>query len=133
MSTNIKITILLMTGILVISAAMYKQNLQTDIQSVKNNYHKTAKNINIIKQIDTKYGQKSNNKRELNSILNRYSKNIVSKKEDKNGMEFIISKLDQNSINVLSKSLINSGLKILSFKIKRVDDHTAELSAKVLF
>ena len=133
MNINNKLIILLTFGIISICTFIYLQKLKTNVLEQSSLYEKTSNEISVIKQLKTYYGDKKSNKRKIYNIINRYTAKTLTRKEDKNSLEFTISKLNHKELDNLNKSILNSGIKVLKFKIKKLNKNSAELFCKVAF
>ena len=133
MNINNKLIILLTFGIISICTFIYLQKLKTNVLEQSSLYEKTSNEISVIKQLKTYYGDKKSNKREIYNIINKYTAKTLTRKEDKNNLEFTISKLNYKELDNINKSILNSGIKVLKFKIKKLNKNSAELFCKVAF
>lgn len=133
MNTNIRILILLALSVISISMFIYNQMLKNSVSEQFVLYEKTANEIAIIKKLKTYYGDKKSNKRKIYNIIGKYKEKIVTKKEDKSSLEFTISKLNEKELSGLNKTILNSGVKILKLKIKKLNRNSGELYCKVVF
>ena len=130
---NFKVIILLVLFIVSVVMSLYVKDSTESADENRLSYHKLSKELNIIKQIDSYYGKKTQNKRKINSIISKYNNQMVYKKENKKSIEFKISKLNDKKLNKLNKEILNTGLKISRLKIKRLNSHISEFSCKVIF
>lgn len=133
MNTNNKLIVLLAIVILIVTTFIYLKTLKSNVLEQQALYEKTANEILIIKKLKTYYGDKKSNKRKIFNIINIYKKKILTKKEDKNSLEFTVSKLNHKELDALNKSILNSGIKVLKLKIKKLNKNSAELFCKVSF
>lgn len=133
MNTNTKLIILAGVAIATLGSLIYLQNIKQNVKKSYSSYEKVANEIAIIKQLKNYYGDKKSNKRKIYTIIDRYKANTLSKNEDKTSLEFTIGKLKDTNLNSLTKDILNSGVKIVKFNIKRVDAHSGELFCKVMF
>ena len=133
MNTNYKVIILIGLFLGSIAMSVFLKSSTKSVDENRLSYHKLSKELHVIKQIDSFYGKKTQNKAKIFSIINKYNNNVIYKKEDKKSIEFKISKINDKMLNKLNKEIINAGLKITMLKIKRLDAHMSEFSCKVVF
>ena len=133
MNVNNKLIILLTIVILIVTAFIYLKTLKSNVLEQHALYEKTASEILIIKKLKTYYGDKKSNKRKIFNIINKYEKKILTKKEDKSSLEFTVTKLNYKELDALNKTILNSGIKVLKLKIKKLNKNSAELFCKVTF
>jgi len=133
MNINYKIIILSCLLIGLLSVGVYLKTSINKLHEKRDSYHKISKELHIIKQIDSYYGEKRKNKGKVNSIIGKYSNRIVYKKANKKSIEFKISKLNNKTLDKLNKEILNAGLKISMLKIRRINNQFSEFSCKVVF
>lgn len=133
MNINYKIIILSCLLIGLLSVGVYSKTSINKLDEKRDSYHKISKELHIIKQIDSYYGEKRKNKGKVNSIIGKYSNRIVYKKANKKSIEFKISKLNNKTLDKLNKEILNAGLKISMLKITRINNQLSEFSCKVVF
>lgn len=133
MNVNIKLIILsVLIGLIFILTVL--SNISTkDLESSKSELDKLSNKLHIIKSITNYYDKPDKNKRKLSRILSNYSEQIIFKKEEKSTIEFKVSNINSNKLNILIKDIVNGGFKVLNFKVTRLTDKNAELHLKVLF
>jgi len=132
-NTNNKLIILAGVAIATLGSLIYLQSIKQNVKQSYSSYEKVANEIAIIKQLKNYYGDKKSNKRKIYTIIDRYKTNTLSKNEDKTSLEFTIGKLKDTTLDTLTKDILNSGVKIVKFNIKRVDANKGELFCKVIF
>mgnify|MGYP000521142628 CR=1 FL=1 len=133
MNINYKIIILSCLLIGLLSVGVYSKTSINKLDEKRDSYHKISKELHIIKQIDSYYGEKRKNKGKVNSIIGKYSNRIVYKKANKKSIEFKVSKLNNKTLDKLNKEILNAGLKISMLKITRINNQLSEFSCKVVF
>ncbi len=132
MNINYKIIVLVSLIIGLLSIGVYSKTSISKLIEKRDSYHKIAKELHIIKQIDSYYTNKKKNKIKINSIIKKYNKKIVYKKENKKSIEFKISKLNNKTLDKLNKEILNAGLKISMLKIIRINNQLSEFSCEVI-
>lgn len=133
MNLEKKIIILATLFVVLIGLLFFNINKENEVERSKESYLTLSKDIDLIKQLNDKFYEKTRAQRRINNYLKNYEKYVVLKKSNKNNVEFKFSKLDTNTLNKAFRELVNAKFKISSLQVEKIGDNSGELSAKVVF